>query len=194
MFLTSPLNAVPCSSPARGFRVASCSSIRGDKAGDGTIPACLSEPRAGLPSQQQEPSHSSLHAAFSLGQEDHFWEPGKPPGLWGLSAATGPSLAPFWPQKTACLWSPFTAAQCFRNIFLFMYDLQSSILVWRAMGQHPFGVWFLLFLQQCHPILLTPWLGRDYVTADVIAARKCVLCFVLIPLLFFFFFFPAKLS
>lgn len=63
------------------------------------------------------------------------------------------------------------------------------------MGCHPFGVWLLLFLQQCHPILLTTWLRRDNVTTDVIAARNCTLRFVLVPLLFLFFIFsPAKLS
>lgn len=90
VLLTSPLNPLPCKAPARGSKVASCSSIRGDKAGDGTVPAGLSEPRAGLPSWQQEPSLSSLHAAFSLGQAERIWEPGKPPRLWGALSSRGP--------------------------------------------------------------------------------------------------------
>jgi len=52
----SLLSALPCKTTARRSNLASCSPIIGDNAGDGTIPDCLSEPRAGLPSWQREPS------------------------------------------------------------------------------------------------------------------------------------------
>lgn len=89
--LISPLNVLPCSSPARGFKVASCSSIRGDKAGmEQSQLACWSP---GWVCQAGSESQASLPCTLPFP-----WDKLSSSGSQGNHRSFGGSLQPWSPH------------------------------------------------------------------------------------------------